>query len=259
MRTFVLVAALLAVPLAAAASTAPKSAVFNDTATGQTCGPGGQPNAADPVENMLKNRVAMPASTTATTVAEFRNLPNHDKAARSAWTPEDLATFKALEDVPVRIVGYLKGVKSEGAEATNCKFTDAAGVDFHSWLVDAADKDQDRSFSAVAEFTPRWRQSNPAWTLAALQKLVTDGAQVRISGWRLFDYEHPEQLPANNAKNPTRSTLWEIHPITMVEVATQAGWVELGAATTPAARTLLRARPLKKPPVTTETNTGEQP
>jgi len=257
MRALVMVAALLAVPLAASASNAPQSAIFSDPGTAQTCGPGGQPGAADPVENMLKNRVGMPATTTATTVAEFRNLPTHDKAARSTWTPEDLATFKALEDEPVRIVGYLKGVKSEGAEATNCKFTDRNGVDFHSWLVDTADVDQDRSWSAVAEITPRWRQANPAWTLAALQQLVADGAQVRISGWRLFDYEHPEQLPENNTKNPTRSTLWEIHPITMIEVATQAGWVELGATTAPAARKLLRARPSKAPLPVTETNTGE--
>jgi hypothetical protein len=247
----------LALPLAASASNAPKSATFKDPSTGKTCASTGQPGAKDPVENRLKNRATKPGATTATTVAEFRNLPIHDKAARSTWSAADLATFKKLEDAPVRIVGYLLGVKPEGAEATNCKFTDPVGIDYHMWLVDTADKDKGRVFSAVVEVTPRWRQANPAWTLAALRALVAQGAQVRISGWRTFDYEHPEQLPANNSTNPTRSTLWEIHPVTMVEVATKAGWVELGAAAAKSPAKLVRPKPGKTIAPLTETDTGE--
>ena len=239
MRKFFTVAMLVAFPLSAAASTAPTSAVFHDTQTKATCGPNGKPGAADPAENALKNRIAMPKTTIATTVAEFRNLPSHAKTSRSNWTAAELAQFKALEDVPVRIVGYLKQeVRPEGKEATNCDVppSDKTGIDFHMWLVDTADKDKDRRFSAVVEMAPRWRQANPGWTQAALQALVDQGAQVRISGWRTFDYEHPEQMKVNSAgKPPTRSTLWEIHPITKIEVATSAGWVELGAKT-PAAK-----------------------
>jgi hypothetical protein len=248
MRRVFIVAVLFALPLGTVASNAPTSAIFHDPQTGKTCGPNGQPGAADPVENALKNRIAKPATTRPTTVAEFRNLPVHAKTSRANWTPGELAQFKALEDVPVRIVGYLKQeVRPEGKEATNCNVppTDKTGIDFHMWLVDTIDKDKDRSFSAVVEMAPRWRQANPAWTQAALQALVDQGAQVRISGWRTYDYEHPEQMKANSAgKPPTRSTLWEIHPITMVEVATQAGWIELGANThaarTGAAKQLLR-------------------
>jgi hypothetical protein len=245
MRRLFIVAVLFALPLSAVASNAPTSAIFHDPQTGKTCGPNGKPGALDPVENALKNRIAKPKTTIATTVAELRNLPTHAKTSRANWTPEELAQFKAIEDVPVRIVGYLKQeVRPEGKEATNCDVppSDKTGIDFHMWLVDAVDKDKDRTFSAVVEMAPRWRQANPGWTQAALQALVDNGAEVRISGWRTYDYEHPEQMKANSAGKPaTRSTLWEIHPITMIEVATQGGWVELGAKT-PAAK----AAPAKK-------------
>jgi hypothetical protein len=246
MRRLLIAFLLFAVPLATTASNVPTSAMFHDPDTGNTCGPGGQPGAADPAENTLKNRIADPGATTlATTVAEFRNLPNHPKASRSSskWTADELAQFKQLEDVPVHITGYLLGVKSEGIESTNCKVppTDKSGIDFHMWLIDTHDKDKDRSFSAVVEVTPRWREVNPGWTLAALQDLVKRGAQVRISGWRLYDYEHPEQLPASKGTNATRSTLWEIHPITKIEIATADGWVELGA-TAPAPKKLVKPK-----------------
>jgi hypothetical protein len=254
MRRLLTIAALLAFPLAASASTAPTSAIFHDPQTGISCGPTGKPGAADPVENALKNRIAMPKTTTPTTVAEFRNLPTHAKTSRANWTPEELAQFKAIENVPVRIVGYLKQeVRPEGKEATNCDVppSDKTGIDYHMWLVDTVDKDKDRRFSAVVEMTPRWRQANPAYTQAALQALVDQGAQVRISGWRTFDYEHPEQMKTNSAgRPPTRSTLWEIHPITMVEVATKAGWIELGAKThaarTGGAKKLIRTQKAAK-------------
>jgi hypothetical protein len=229
MRTVLLAAAFCALPLAATASTAPRSATFHDPTTGATCGIKGKPTSQDPVENRLKNRIEMPSSTVATTVAEFRTLPDHDKTARSNWTDQELQQFGALEAEAVRIQGYLIGVKQEGSESTNCGATDVDGIDFHMWLVDAVDADKDRSFSAVVEVTPRWRKANPAWSCSALYDLIDQGALFRVSGWRLYDYEHPEQTPERNSKNPTRSTLWEIHPITKIEVATDAGWLELGA------------------------------
>ena len=45
--------------------------------------------------------------------------------------------------------------------------------------------------------------------------------QVRISGWLMLDQEHPEQI------GKTRGTLWEIHPITRIEVKDANGWREL--------------------------------
>jgi hypothetical protein len=228
MRIFLMTGALLAIPVAAIASTTPTSAVFHDGSF--SCAVTGKVAAADPIENSLKNRIAPVTSATPITVHALRiesQYPNHPKASRKTWTPEELAAFKKIEDVPVSITGYIARIKSEGAESTNCGATAPAEIDFHTFLIDQdekahlADADHGQVLSGVVEITPRWRQVNPAWTLAAINKLV------RITGWALYDYEHPEQLPSGSGK---RSTLWEIHPVTMIEYQTSAGtWVELGA------------------------------
>jgi hypothetical protein len=220
MRIIFIATAIALSPIAATGSETPSSAVFHDPSTGASCGPVGQSGSADPDLNRLKNRIQATPETVPKTVAFLRNLPNHVKEPRSQWSSDDLKQYGEFESTQIRIVGYFVGVRAERAESTNCGATDRDGVDFHTWVVDSAD--QDRTFAAVMEVAPRWRQVNSAWTVAAIQALVEQGAQVRLSGWPMFDQEHPEQL------GKTRSTLWEIHPITSIEVATSGGWVDLG-------------------------------
>jgi hypothetical protein len=46
----------------------------------------------------------------------------------------------------------------------------------------------------------------------------------------MFDPDHPSQLydPANpNKKNKHRQTLWEVHPVTKIEVFQGGAWVDL--------------------------------
>jgi hypothetical protein len=238
MRFLLVAGAVLAVPIAAPASNTPTSAVYRSAVTKMSCGIAGKVGAADPVENALKNRIAPVPSASPMTMGALRSLPVHDKAPRATWSAEDLTTFKGIEDKAISIIGYIVRVRAQGAETTNCLATAPTDVDFHVSVVDDADKahlsdaDHGLAFSGVVEITPRWRQANPAWTLTALQQLVIVKMKVRITGWALFDYEHPEQLPQNNPSFSTRSTLWEIHPVTKIEYATSGGrWVELGAST----------------------------
>jgi hypothetical protein len=49
----------------------------------------------------------------------------------------------------------------------------------------------------------------------------TTVAPVRISGWLMFDPEHAA------AFGKYRGTLWEIHPITKIEVLRNNNWVDL--------------------------------
>jgi hypothetical protein len=44
---------------------------------------------------------------------------------------------------------------------------------------------------------------------------------VRISGWLMFDPAHPNHL------GRYRSTLWEVHPITKIDVFDGSEWEEL--------------------------------
>jgi hypothetical protein len=75
--------------------------------------------------------------------------------------------------------------------------------------------------SIVVETTPRIRRSHPRWTAANLAPWVGSQAPVRISGWTLLDPEHRAHL------GKYRSTLWEIHPITKIEVFKDGQWVDI--------------------------------
>jgi hypothetical protein len=72
-----------------------------------------------------------------------------------------------------------------------------------------------------AATTPRVRQSHPKWTPIRLPPWVNTDAPVRITGWLMFDPEHTNHL------GKYRMTLWEIHPITMIEVFQNGAWVAL--------------------------------
>jgi len=48
---------------------------------------------------------------------------------------------------------------------------------------------------------------------AARRMRATNKQQVRISGWLMLDPEHQDMIDEG-----LRSTLWEIHPITKIEV-----------------------------------------
>jgi len=51
---------------------------------------------------------------------------------------------------------------------------------------------------------------------------VNKNVPVRISGWLLYDYEHVSVIGSQ------RASVWEIHPITKIEVKWNGQWVNLG-------------------------------
>lgn len=73
------------------------------------------------------------------------------------------------------------------------------------------------------EVTPRWRarmrQRGEDWSTAALKARLL-GRRVRATGWLLFDRpnedasQHTAVDPARNA----RTTAWELHPVTGIEL-----------------------------------------
>ena len=79
----------------------------------------------------------------------------------------------------------------------------------------------DRRRAVVVEASPRLREQHTQWTTTVLRQLVGTDTQVRISGLLMLDQEHPEQI------GKTRGTLWEIHPITKIEVFKNGQWIDL--------------------------------
>lgn len=201
---------------------APASSIFRSPVRDTTCGPVG--DGGDTATNRLKNRVDIPDTVHAVTLDALLQLPYPATGASSrlAWPAESLARVRRFEGVPVRVVGYLVAIKPQtggSGETTNCHLTRAAEVDWHLAIVPTAG--QGEADALVIETTPRLRLEHPQWTKGRLDPWVDANHPVRISGWLLFDPVHRNHL------GRYRATLWEIHPITRIEVWRDDAWVDL--------------------------------
>ena len=229
---FPVTAVLSSVSLAQAAKHIPKPATKQTPIVVKfgTCAVDG--TNGDPAENHLKNRTDTASSYTTVEFSAFTELTdpaNLDKTPRSQWKPSLLHTIQETEGVPVALEGFLAvvtnadlkhhGARPEGAESTNCGDTLSTSIDWHLWILPAAGNT--RVNAVVAEITPRVRAKHAGWLLSKLDRIAHDKLRVRVSGWSMFDPDHPEQL------KKTRSTLWEIHPITRFEVSVGGSWVPL--------------------------------
>jgi len=184
------------------------------------CGPTG--DGGDTITNARKNRTDVPAAYHEVTWKAVQTL-TYPVAGKSLteWTSDQLAQIEPYQGVAVTVVGYLAAIKPQhgSGESTNCHFTNPVEVDWHIPLVENAGEDE--STSIVVETTPRVRKSHPTWTPQALTPWVKSDAPVRISGWTMLDPEHRAHL------GKFRSTLWEIHPITKIEVFKDGQWTML--------------------------------
>jgi hypothetical protein len=177
----------------------------------------GRGDGGDTILNTFKNRtdegtyvsVSLADLLALTWPQDIQRIPH------GSWSASDEAAIARYEGAPVETMGYILDYKHEGTESTNCHAS--AYRDYHMWL--AASPSDPRSQSMVIEITPRMQALRPGW-VPSLSELK--GAHVRIRGWLLFDEEHPEQL------GQTRKTLWEIHPITHIEIDQGGGnWVSV--------------------------------
>jgi len=208
---------------------APHSLVFH-RAGKPDCGPVGQ--GGDSATNIRKNRIDEPTQYHTITFDAILALPypkNH-KPQRTTWTQPQLDTIAPYEGVAVTVTGFIaqqRGVIVEDAqnsstgESTNCHATDDPSVDWHVTLV--KHPNDPKSAGVVVETTPRVRANNHPWTPAMLAAAVTAGDSVRVSGWLMYDPEHFAETTNYDPAHPStgnlvRATLWEVHPITKIEV-----------------------------------------
>jgi hypothetical protein len=185
------------------------------------CGPIG--DGGDELTNARKNRTDVPTQYHPVTWSALRSL-SYPRAGKSleTWTSQELSLINPYQGIAVSIVGYLVAVKPQThgrGEYTNCHFTSADEVDWHMALAQNAGDPEAKAI--VVETTPRIRQSHAKWTVAALAPWIKTTAPVRISGWTMFDPAHRNHL------GRYRSTLWEIHPITKIEVFQDGQWIDL--------------------------------
>jgi hypothetical protein len=202
------------------------------------CGPqgdAGNGGTGDPDLNFLKNRDDVFDNWIKVDFDAVLTLPfpsTVGKRHRADWTADDRAAVQKFEGLPLSIVCFFAWARDEKEESCNCHAHDKAMFDIHTWLVkEPAEIDgnqaPDRSQAIVAEVTPRLKPDHPKWTQNTIRRLARAGQQVRVSGWLMMDQEHPEQITGTATQDPTRGTLWEIHPIMDIEVMQNGHWVPL--------------------------------
>ena len=198
----------------------------------------------DPALNSQKNRSAEPAQTKPITVAQMVQLPTvpaSDGDMRSGWPATLRSTITGDERQAVVLTSYIVKAIPEGPESCNCESAAPKDHDVHVYVAD--DPDATAAQSAIVEVTPRWRAAYPSWNAQDLKQLAESGTEVRITGWLMYDQEHWDMIAKDE-----RATLWDIHPVTGIQVQTSQGWVDLAEysptdAVTPSRSGGLRVRP----------------
>lgn len=196
--------------------TGPRATPQEETFKG--CPAGG--DGTDPELNTLKNRIDPVAAPATIPLTSILNLPWPDgvnKKHMAQWSAADRATVERHNGVGVTVEAYFIRVQPEGPESPNCHST--TDIDFHEWIT--ANASDDRTKAVVIEVGPRQREKHPGWTLKNFQNLANQKAKVRVTGWIMLDPEHPDQV------GKTRGTIWELHPVTKVEVNQNGQWIDL--------------------------------
>jgi hypothetical protein len=189
-RFLLALAGLVAVALAQPASACDQNGI------GQAA-----PNTRKAGLNILKNRRVTPMIVNEIHTSDVLAYPDRDDA-----------TLEASDGIVLK--GQLLQAVHEGPESPNC----GTEYDYHIFIgpIDTTHpqgahltKAQVRSRkrrAVVVELTPNIQDMHPEWGPNLQQELA--GKNVCVTGWLLYDYEHPPQL------GKTRGTLWELHPIT---------------------------------------------
>lgn len=177
----------------------------------QVCGPTGDATNQTAIAlNNNKNRTDVPGES------DYVDIGWNDLANLPTDRVNDFVS------APVRVVGFLShkiNVENSGnGESTNCHFTADNEVDWHVYLTNAPAQQINKAI--IVETTPRTRTQHK-WTTTMLGALVNSQNQVRVSGWLMYDSEHVGVIGTQ------RATVWEVHPITKIEIQAGGQWVDI--------------------------------
>jgi hypothetical protein len=198
------------------------AALLSGPVLAAVCPPEG--DGGDGLANRQKNRVLAPPSVTELEIDQFLKSFNPNlnvPVLRAQFSPAATAEIVSREQQGVALLGYLLLVKQSGTEAAHCHDRKRRSLELWVGTLPVHTRARSKAVSpdaVVATVTPVGQDTHLNWRLADLRKLAREGAKVRISGWVFYDAEHPEQL------DTTRASLWQIHPVTRIEVWRDGAW-----------------------------------
>ena len=148
------------------------------------------------------------------------NFGNKNTPARKKGPTTNRGPLQEMgEGKAVVLKGFVLKARPEGAESVNCGKNVAAGQVLHDiHIAIVADKSVTSECSGVvAEMSPHHRPDS--WTAKNVEMVATAGAQVQVTGQLFFDSSHfPCEGGVTSAGNPSRISLWEVHPVYKFEV-----------------------------------------
>ena len=160
--------------------------------------------------NKLKNRTAFPKQSDFDATFNWAELSKFDEDSR-----------KFDENKAGILRGYVLRVRMSGKETCNCNSENPEFRDTHIILTPSKEKTGVLN-QIIVEVTPHMRfliqKQGVDWSQAALKKL--HGRTIEVQGWLLYDFKHGNQSAniRQKTKGVTRSTAWEIHPVTRIKI-----------------------------------------
>lgn len=188
-----------------------------------------------PIQETIGGLVALQKKVQQDGTVPFGNNHNHPLSDQPG-PATDRGTLESLgEGHQVILTGYVKIARREGAESVNCGKNGPVPNtppyhDIHISIVPSHDSEE--CDGIVAEMIPHHRPE--AWTPQLVNQVAKSGLEVRLTGNLMFDSSHtPCQGGVPLKGDPSRASLWEVHPIYRFEVCTEGdcsadnGWVDL--------------------------------
>ncbi len=213
------------------------------------CGIAGTPASGEANQNQAKNNFCAPGPAKPITIPDMVALQQKVQADKSinfgnksshplSSKPGPLKTRTAVaalgEGTEVVLEAYVLIARQEGSESVNCGKTppnSPASYDIHISLA-AGTSGQVECSGVVAEMIPHYRPAS--WNEADVVAVGAAHLPVRVTGQLFFDSSHSPCVSGVPVQgDPSRATLWEIHPIYKFEVCPAGtctggtGWVPL--------------------------------
>ncbi|HZU11508.1 MAG TPA: hypothetical protein VFB58_01600 [Chloroflexota bacterium] len=183
--------------------------------TYKRCGPWG--NGGDSVSNYLRNRIDPATRPHHLTFRQFIALDVPKGVATTPmkhWPAAGRRRVYRHEGMAASLEGYITTLAVGPKEPANCM--GKAGYDWHIRLGRSPGAPE-RS-TIITEATPRVRARERGFSLRVLDRYRRKHVRVRITGWLFLDNDHSTDLDRQ------RATLWEIHPVTRIQVWDRGHW-----------------------------------
>jgi hypothetical protein len=184
-----------------------------------------QGDGGDPILNRLKNRTGEPSSFEEMDVNQFmRELPYlFTPLFRDDFSKDQKQFIEKKEKHGISLVGYIFAARLSLPDSTNCH--SKIRREIHIYMVEhQPQSDQElesiNNETVVVEITPAGQDLHLNWKLQVFGQLAKRAAKIRVSGWPLYDSLD------KNVVGKTRGTIWEIDPVTKMEVWKDERWSE---------------------------------